>query len=212
MKRALGGELVERRLLLAAIAKKAVRRVFDDQKSIVFRELDNPPSLGCRARHARGVLEIRDRVQKLRHLPDERPFERLDVRTVRLDRDAGHLRAVAAQERNGAIVGGRLGENHVAGFQHVQAEKLDELKRPVAGQHAIDAHVLPVGQPFAERLEAERRSVLEHRRPLRAEDGARGLDHIVDRERLDGGDAASEVDGAYRLCRHTAERAKARRR
>ena len=66
MQRALGRERVERRLLLAAIAQQAVRRVFDEQEPVLLGELDDAPPLRARAGRAGRVLEVGDDVEELR--------------------------------------------------------------------------------------------------------------------------------------------------
>jgi hypothetical protein len=144
-------------------------------------ELDELPSLRERARCPGGILEVGDHVKELRH-GRQRALERRDVRPVGFEGDADDPGAVAAEQRDRAVVGWRFGEHHVARLQQVNAEKLDQLKRAVAGQHLFGLHALPFGEPLAKRLKAERRSVLEHRGAVRTERGRRRLDDFVDRE------------------------------
>ena len=202
MERALGGQRVDRRLLFAPIAQQTVRRVLDEQEPVLFGQRGDAPPLRARAGRASRVLEIGDDVEELRRVLGERRFQGLEVRAVRFERDADHRRLMAAQERQGAVVGRRLDEHHVARLQQVQAQELDQLQRAVAGQHPIDAHALPSGEPFPQRLKAERRAVLHHRRAVAGERGARRIDDFLDRERVVRGHAAGEVDDG-RLLGHS---------
>jgi hypothetical protein len=118
-----------------------------------------------------------------------------------LDRDADHFRAVAAQQRERPVVRRRLGEDGVAGLQQAQAEELNQLKRSVAREDAVDCYTLPLGEPLAQRLETKGRPILEHGHPIGSEGGLRRGDHLVDRKGLAGGDSAREIDGLHRRCR-----------
>src|SRR5665213_3799325 len=128
MERALRRELIQSRLLFPAVAKEAIRRVFDDQKPVAGGKLGDSLAFRARARRARRILKIGNDVEELRHLLLERALERLDIRAVRFERNAHERRAVAAKEADGAVVGRPLGEDDVAGANHVQAEKLDDLQ------------------------------------------------------------------------------------
>src|SRR4029077_13438389 len=112
---------------LAAIAKRPVRRIFEKQEPVGGGELGDSASLRSRAGRTGRVLEVRNDVEELQHVRRERPLERLEIRTVGLERDAHDLRPVTTKERERAVVGRRLREDDVAGPQHVQAEELDEL-------------------------------------------------------------------------------------
>ena len=62
-------ELRERRHVAAAVAERAVGSVLEDAEAVAGRELDQPPALGERHGGAGRVLEVRDGVEELRHLP-----------------------------------------------------------------------------------------------------------------------------------------------
>ena len=128
-----------------------------------------------------------------------RRFERVDVRTVRLERDADDVRAVAPQHADRAIVGRRFGQHAVTRLQQVEAKKLDNLQRSIAGEHAIGSDVLPFREPLAQRLESCRRSILQHRDAATLQGRLRGVDHFFDRKRFVRGHAAGEVDGVHEI-------------
>ncbi len=179
---------------VAAIAQQAVGGVLDDQKAMLFGERGDALSLRAGAGRAGRVLEVRDDVEELRRVLGQRRFERLEVRAVGLERDAHDRGVVAAKERQRPVVGRRFDEHHVARLHHLQAQELDQLERAVAGQHAVDARALPLGDELAQRLEPGRRAVLHHRRAVRFERRAGGVDDFLDRKRIIGGNAAGEVD------------------
>ena len=166
MKRDFRRQLVQGRFLAATIAKETVGRVFEEEKAVPVGELHDLLPLRSRARHACGILEIRDDVKELRHAPGERSLERLDIGAVGVDRDADHVRAVAAQQRERPVVRRCLRKDRVAALQHAQAKELNQLERSVAGEDAVGRHTLPLGEPLAQRLETKRRPILGMATPL----------------------------------------------
>ena len=101
-------------------------------------ELHDLPPLRSRARHACRILEIRDDVEELRHANAPVPVRAPRYRVHRLRPGCRPSRAVAAQQRERPVVRRRLGEDRVAGLQQAQAEELNQLKRSVAREDAVD--------------------------------------------------------------------------
>src|SRR4029078_5245501 len=58
-------ERIERRLVLAAVAQQSVRRVFQQQKVVLLRQIDQAPTLARRASGPRRILEVRNHVKEL---------------------------------------------------------------------------------------------------------------------------------------------------
>ena len=96
VQRTLGGQAVQRRFVLTAITKEPVRRVFNDQKSVLRRELGDSTALGRGTRRSGRILEVGDDVETFRNLSRERPLQHLDVRTIGLQRNAHDVGVVPA--------------------------------------------------------------------------------------------------------------------
>ena len=102
--------------------------------------------------------------------------------------------AGAAQDLEGAVVGGRLDHGRAAlAAEEVPGEEAESLQRPVHDQDAGRVDPVARADPLAQRPEAAGR-VGEHRRGVGIERPRRSGAHVGHRQEVGCGDAAGEGD------------------
>ena len=144
--------------------------------------IERPAALG-RQRGARGVLEVRDRVDQLRHPPRGAGLgERLDDHAVVVHRDRQHLHVVQAQLQEGAVVGRALDRDAGHRAEQRLEEEHEALQRPVGDEDLVGGGAVLGGQQLAQRRIALAGSVGEDPRPRRRR-GRRGYRRRSDHRR-----------------------------
>ena len=86
-------------------------------KAMFVGQFDQSVPLGAGAGGAGRVLKIRNDVEKFGRGLSQGRLQGLHIRAVRLQGNADQFSLMLVQGGQGAVVAGRLGENHITGLQ-----------------------------------------------------------------------------------------------
>ena len=164
------------------------------------------PALLTRDGGPRGVVEVRDGVDELRHASGiAGGCEGVHVHAVVLHRDRQDLHAVHLRLQQRAVIRGRLEGDQVARRQEGLEQEHVPLERPVGDEHAVGRGAVVRGQPLAQRGVSATGPVGEDDRRvvLQRGSGATGDEAAI--QGLGGRGAAGERDHVRHAgeCRHT---------
>ena len=186
------GELEEPGDRVALEAQHPVRVVLEHHGAGLGGEVQEAPPIRERERPPARVLEGRDRVDDVALA--ERAGERVDVEAVVRELHLLDLGAQLAQDRERAVVAGRLDEEARAALDEVARREREALEGPVRDDHARGIDAVLLGNPLLEGRVAARRPVLERRCPVALECLARAVAEGRDRKEIRARHSACEGD------------------
>jgi hypothetical protein len=194
----LGVDLHDRRQVLPAVAQLAVGIVLDDRRAVVGGELDQAPPPLEAERHAGRVLEVRQDVEELGATP-QLPLQPIDVEPVVVDRHGQVVRLVGAPGLQRSEVGGRLGQDAIAGVDEETADQVEPLLRARGDHHVRRLHPDPVARHLAHEQLAQRHvalgcGVLQRGLARELEHTLRGQLHLYEGKDVRRRQAAGERD------------------
>jgi hypothetical protein len=158
-------------------------------------QLDQPLALPSRQRAAGRVVEVRDRVQQLRHpARGQGVLERGHVDAVVLKRHRLDVRTALAQRQQRAVVRGRLDHRPLAPTDHLTEQHDAALERAVGHDHLVRVHAVVLGDPIAQRSVAGAAPVRQRSPGILAENALGASCHRLGGNDVEARSAASEAD------------------